>query len=103
MYDLEYQSAARQDMINIVTYISKTLSNPMAAQRLADEFIDEAEKIRDFPYSMPVYHPLKALKYEYRKLFVGSYIMFYRVDENKKLITIARVIYAKRNYNKVLE
>lgn len=103
MYDLEYQSAARQDMVNIVTYISKTLSNPAAAQRLADEFIDSAEKIRDFPYSMPIYHPLKALKYEYRKLLVGNYIVFYRVDENKKRITMARVIYAKRNYNKVLE
>ena len=36
-------------------------------------------------------------------LIVKNYIMFYYVDEPKKLITIARVIYAHRNYNALLD
>lgn len=103
MYDLEFQPVAQQDMINIVAYISKTLSNPMAAGQLAEEFIIEAENIRNFPYSMPVYNSPRSLKYEYRKLPIKNYIMFYRVDESKKLITVARVIYAKSDYRKKLE
>ena len=102
MYELEYQPLAQQDMVNIVGYISKTLHNPAAAERLATAFIDEAESIREFPYSMPVYHPIRSLKYEYRKLIVKNYIMFYRVDEVAKLITIARVVYAKSDYGKKL-
>ena len=103
MYDLEFQPIAQQDMINIVTYIGKTLSNPIAAGRLAEEFITEAEKIRVFPYSMPVYRPLQTLKYEYRKLLIKNYIMFYRVDERERLITVTRVVYAKSDYQKKLE
>ena len=103
MYNLEYQPIAQHDMINIVTYISEVLCNPIAANRLAEAFIDSAENIRDFPYSMPVYHPVKPLKYEYRKLIVNNYIMFYRVNDAQKLITVARVIYAKSDYGKKLE
>lgn len=95
MYELEYQPLAQQDMVNIVGYISKTLHNPAAAERLAKAFIDEAEAIRKFPYSMPVCHPIRPIKYEYRKLIVKNYVMFYRVDEAEKLITIARIVYAK--------
>ena len=95
MYELEYKPLAQQDMVNIVGYISKTLHNPAAAERLAKAFIDEAEAIREFPYSMPVYHPIRPIKYEYRKLIIKNYVMFYRVDEAAKLITIARIVYEK--------
>ena len=33
---------------------------------------------------------------------VGNYILFYRVNENEKLITVVRVIYAKRDYGALL-
>ncbi|MCL2618217.1 MAG: type II toxin-antitoxin system RelE/ParE family toxin [Defluviitaleaceae bacterium] len=42
------------------------------------------------------------MAYEYRKLPVKSYAMFYRVDEREKLVTIARVIYARRNHERLL-
>lgn len=103
MYKLEYQPIARQDMIDIVTYISKVLCNPIAAQRLADRFISEAENIRVCPYAMLVYHPIRPMKYEYRKLPVKNYIMFYRVNEQEKLITVTRVIYAKSDYDQKIE
>ena len=103
MYDLEFQPLARQDMINIVTYIDKTLHNRAAALRLAENMITEIENIGIFPYSGAVYHPLRALKYEYRKLLVGNYLILYRVDEKRKMITVARVVYAKSDYGKVLE
>lgn len=54
------------------------------------------------PYKHGVYFPLRPLKHEYRKLLVDNYVMFYYVDESKKLITIARVIYAKRDLDKIL-
>jgi len=100
IYDLEYLPMAQQDMINIVSYISHDLSNPAAADKLADEMIEKAEKLRDFPFKNPVYHPIRPLKYEYRKQLVKNYIMFYYVSEN--LITVARVIYAHRDFDNLL-
>lgn len=103
MYDISYLPLAKQDMVNIVSYISHELLNPQAANALADEFINEIDKLAKFPYIHPMYYPLKPLIYEYRKLVVKNYIVFYRVDEDKKQIIVSRVIYQKRNYNDLLK
>ena len=102
MYNLEYLPIAQQDMVDIVRYISHDLSNPSVAEKLALELIKAADGILTFPYGNPVYMPIKPLKYEYRKLIVESYIMFYWVDESQKKVTIARVIYGSRDYEKLL-
>lgn len=101
-YDLEFLPVAQKDMVDIVMYISKVICNPSAANRLAERFIDEAEKLRDLPYSFPAYYPIRPLAREYRKLIVDNYIMFYWVDEIKRCITIARVIYARSDYSEKL-
>lgn len=103
MYNLEYLPAARQDMVEIVRYISIELGNPAAADRLAAELIEAGERIPKFPYANPAYTPIRPLKREYRKLLAENYFMFYWVDEDKKLITVARVIYARREYEPLLE
>lgn len=102
-YSLEYLPAARQDMIDIVRYISVELGNPAAANQLAKELIEAGDGIPRFPYANPSYIPIRPLKHEYRKLLVRSYIMFYWVDEAEKLVTVARVVYAKRDYGHLLE
>ncbi len=102
MYTLEYLPVAKRDMTEIAKYISIKLANPAAAVNLADKMVEEAEKLTDMPYKCSMYIPPKPLKFEYRKLLVNNYIMFYYIDEDKKLITIARVIYAKRDFRKLL-
>ncbi len=103
MYKLEYLPVARQDMIEIVRYISKDLQNPTAANQLAMELIEAGDGIPRFPYANPAYTPIRPLKHEYRKLLVQNYSMFYWVDEVEQLITVARVVYAKRDYERLLE
>lgn len=103
MYKLEYLPVARQDMIEIGRYIGQELQNPAAADRLALEFIEAGDGIPKFPYANPAFTPIKPLKHEYRKLLVQNYFMFYWVDEVKQLVTVARVVYAKRDYERLLE
>ncbi len=90
-------------MVEIVQYISKELQNPEAATRLAMNLTEAAESLLTFPYSTPVYQPIRSVKHEYRKILVQNYLIFYWIDEEKKLVTIARVIYAKRNFNRLLD
>ena len=103
MYKLEYLPIAKHDLIEIIQYISQILQNPGAANRLAEEIITSIDKLTAFPYAFPVYIPIKPLKYEYRKLLVKNFIVFYYVDETNKLITVSRVLYAKRNYKQILK
>lgn len=103
MYKLEYLPVAQKDMVEIVQYISRKLGNPTAAEQLAVELIEAGDGIPEFPYSNPAYVPVRPLKREYRKLLVRNYLMFYWVDEAAKLVTVARVIYAKRDHELLLE
>ena len=103
MYKLEYLPAARKDMLEIVRYISKELQNPDAAERLAGKFIDAVEGVLKFPYATPAYHSIRPLGHEYRKIPVQNYLMFYWVNEEEKIVTIARVIYAKREHRRLLK
>ena len=103
MYKLEYLPVARKDMLEIVRYIGRELQNPDAASRLAVELVNAAEGILEFPYATPAYHPIRPLKREYRKILVRNFLMFYWIDEEKKLVTIARVVYAKQDYNRLLK
>ena len=103
MYKLEYLPAARQDMIEIVRYVSQELQNPTAADQLAVELIEAGDGIPGFPYANPSYTPIRPLKHEYRKLLVQNYFMFYWVVEAEQLVTVARVVYAKRDHERLLE
>lgn len=103
MYTVEYLPVARQDMIEIVRYISQDLQNPAAANQLAIELIEAGDSIPGFPYANPAYTPIRPLKHEYRKLLIQNYFMFYWVDEAEQLVTVARVVYAKRDYERLLE
>ncbi len=102
MYKLEFLPIAEKDMVEIVRYISHDLGNETAAEDLAVLLIEETEKMLAFPYANPLYHPIRPLKHEYRKLLVNNYMMFYWVDEITKVVTVARVVYAKRDYDKLL-
>ena len=102
-YKLKYLPSARKDMVEIVRYISKKLHNPDAANSLAKEMIEAIQNILAFPYATPVFQAIRPLKYEYRKIIVQNYVIFYWIDEEKKEVIVARVIYTKRNYGKIFK
>lgn len=102
MYRLDYLPIARQDMTEIARYIAHELCNPAAAEKLANEMIEAADRLTEFPYSNALHSAGRPLKCEYRKLIVQNYIMFYWIDEKGKQVTIARVVYARRDYKKLL-
>ena len=99
---LAYLPIARQDMTGIARYIARELANPEAAEKLSVELIEAADRLSAFPYANPAYFQMKPLMHEYRKLLVQNYLMFYRVDEKTKTVTVTRVIYARRDHEKLL-
>lgn len=102
-YGLEFLPPAMRDMVEIARYIAVELKNRIAANNTADELVEAAENIPGFPYANPAYIPIRPLKHEYRKLIVKNYIMLYRVDEARKLVTVSRVVFTRRDYDKALE
>ncbi|MCQ2406684.1 MAG: type II toxin-antitoxin system RelE/ParE family toxin [Oscillospiraceae bacterium] len=102
MYKLKYLPIARNDLVEIIRYVAGELGNKKAAENLAEEFAGAGERIAEYPYAAPAYIPVRSLEHEYRKMSVQNYLIFYWVNEENKTITVARVIYAKRDYEKML-
>ena len=75
-------------MLEIVRYISRKLHNPAAAERLAAELVHTAESLLPFPYAAPACRPIRPLEHEYRKIPVRNFLIFYWIDEEKKLVTV---------------
>lgn len=102
MYTIEYLPVAKEDLLEIVAYIGKELKNHDAVYELMDELTDVSERLESFPYEYQAYTPLKMLKHEYRRAPIKNYVMFYWIDEVQKKVTIARVLYGRRNYVNLL-
>jgi len=89
---------ARADYFSILDYISNTLVNPDAA----DDFSYELRKSIKLTQSFPEMHPVEIkIKHEYRKMIVGSYLVFYVVLE--KEIVIARILNSRQNFKNILK
>ena len=102
MYKVQFLPVAKNDLTEIAGYIALELGMPDAASRLAEKIVSATERLSEFPYSCPVYTPVRPLKKEYRKLRVENYLVFYCVDEDEKTVTVMRIIYAKRDFEKLI-
>src|SRR5436305_290858 len=90
MKDLFVTRTAEADLLEIWSYIFE--QNERAADRVIDEITDKYDLLCEFPH-------LGRLRTEfganYRSLSVGSYVIFYRVQETK--LEISRVLHGYRD------
>ena len=89
---------AEADYLAILDYIADTLSNPDASEKFRDDLRKAINLMLPFPDS----HPRElSIKYEFRKMVVGSYLVFYVILE--KEIVIARILNSRQNYKRILK
>jgi len=90
-----FSENARTDLLSIMHYISFTLSNPFSAEKLRLSFQKSINLLLEFPELHPVEFKLK---FEYRKLVVANYNVFYVLDNNE--IITARILHNRQNFKK---
>ena len=103
MYEIVYLPIAKQDIIDIILYISDQLNAPKAAMDLLDAFDHSISLLSEFPYAHKIYRPLRALEVEYRMLPVKNYAVVYTVREQEKVVEIHRVIYARMDLTTLIK
>ena len=96
-YRVEYLGLALEDLKEMVSYITDELGSPDSASHLATNIVERVNTLSDFPYAYTVYIPIRPLSHEFRKMVVQNYSVFYWIDDVAKLVTVARVLYNKRN------
>lgn len=90
---------SKRNIIEIVGYISHELKAPESARKLVAKLMQAANEVTAFPYAHSIHQMPQneePLKYEYRKILVDNYFVFYYVDEAQSLVVVSAVIYARR-------
>lgn len=99
MYSIEYLPFALYDLQDITRYIAQELGSPSAAQRIAEGIVAAVDSLADMPYRRAVYVPIKSLDREYRTIRHGNYVAFYWIEEQRKVVTVARILYGKTDFS----
>lgn len=94
-YILRYLPIFAEDLSKAVRYISKSLNNPMAAQKLADDTEKAILKRLESPLAFSPYRSLNSRKHRYYRINVGNFSVFYVVIDN--VMEVRRFIYSKRD------
>ena len=102
-YKVQIADSAKEELDDIVGYISETLCNKTAASSLLDDFYEQISFLYDNPYTFSEC-PIESLKLKgYRRfLFKKNYVALYLIDDDKKVVTIMHVFYARRDYEKLI-
>lgn len=101
-YKILLTKSFERDLDNTLFYITTKLLNRIAAKNLLKKTKDTINMLTDNPSAFPVYHGTSNVKYDYRYILVGNYIIFYRIDESSKTVYIMRFLYSGQDIEKLI-
>ena len=97
-YEIKFSKDSRNDYFDIIRYIKYNLVEPDIANNYAKMIKGEIKKLEYTPQSFAII-PTDIIKYNnVRKLIIKNYIVFYRVNENERIVNIERILYGASNW-----
>jgi plasmid stabilization system protein ParE len=85
-YTVRFSPFAKEDKKSIKTYLSKFY--PGTARRFSASLKKHIANLKDNPYIYPEYPENP----NYRRMFVGNYIVFYKINEAEEKMDVFRAI-----------
>jgi addiction module RelE/StbE family toxin len=96
IYTVRFSPFAKEDKKEIKTYLSKFY--PETPLRFTASLKEHIASLKDNPYIYPEYPE----NTDYRRMFVGNYIVFYKINDAEKQIDIYRILRASWDLPKYL-
>jgi len=97
VYSLNYTQLAREDMLDILLFISEEHDAPRSAERILDKIESDLGRLREHPYSAPIARDAYLSSQGFRVLVSGKYLALYKVNDDERDVTVYRVVHGKRN------
>lgn len=96
-YDVIYSSTARDDLINIYSYIAYDLEVPHTAEKVVNKIRSTIRSLESMPGRFPVveWEPWKSRKVHH--VPVGNFLVFYGASKESYTVTILRIVYGGRD------
>lgn len=101
-YSVVIEDAAEKDLISILTYISETLHEPIAAKRIFLAIQNSIEDLNYRPFRFQLVNDDRFSTIGVRKFQIENYLVFYLADKELKIVNILRILYARREWQNIL-
>lgn len=99
-YKIRYLTSFSDELDEILYYITFILKNEKAAERLLDNVINVIEKRKENPEGYEKYKSKKNFKYDWYRIYVGNFTIFYTVRDN--VMEITHLLYSARNFDNLI-
>ena len=101
-YKIVRTDKADEQLREIIFYIADDSGNMDVALKYLDKVEKAINSLEDFPMSgsVPRYSILR--RRGYRVLIVEKHLIFYKVDENEKTVTIYAVVDGRQEYKNLI-
>ncbi|RYD04116.1 plasmid stabilization protein [Desulforamulus aquiferis] len=101
-YEIMRTDKAEEQLREIIFYIADDSGNVDIAINYLDKIENAINRLKDFPRSgnTPRYLILK--KQGYLVLIVEEHLVFYKIDDEKKTVTIYAVVDGRREYRNLI-
>ena len=96
-YKIMILSSAKEDLAGIIDYLSSFYENTAANQY--DRIIEKINRLKQFPFMYPEYES-SISNYNYRKMVVDNYLVFYTVSEDT--VRIHNIINGKMDIGNII-
>lgn len=93
-YKLIVNIETKFDLHQIEDYIKYKLKNSIIANKTVNKIIDQFSILKEFPYIGKNYDSNNIYN---RYLIYKKYLIFYEIQENKKLVIVKTIIHSKQN------
>ena len=101
-YKIIISNEAHEDFSEINKYISWYLKNEKAANKLINKILVGIKQLEVFPKRHQLCDEPLLLKKGIRYLLTNNFKTLFYVDDEKNIVYILRIIYAKRDINSVI-
>lgn len=104
-YELRYLPLFYEDLEQKVVYIAETLHNEKAANDLLDAVENAIMERLPVAESFEPYHSVKERRYNYYRIYVKNFVIYYVViDEvgSKKIMEVRRFLYNKQDREQLI-
>jgi Plasmid stabilization system protein len=101
-YSVNITATAFEDLKSIALHIKDELKEPLAAEKLIARIKGLVFSLDTFPHRHELVRDKILAKQGYRPLYVENHIVFYIVSDENKRVDILRVLYAKRDWMRLL-
>lgn len=99
-YELRYLLLFYEDLEQKVVYIAETLHNEKAANDLLDAVENAIMERLPVAESFEPYHSVKERRYNYYRIYVKNFVIYYVVIDDvgtKKIMEVRRFLYNKQD------